>query len=140
MGELKSVMFKFVFAGHLSRMFQHVLKSSFPIEYRGLMHSSSQQAYSEGRPAGLDAFQPSKPRVAGGYITQSCPQGSVPMVTSSMGMLLLQKKGVLEGWPVAQWLSSQVPLRGPGVHWFGSRLQTWHHLSSHAVVGIPHIK
>ena len=28
----------------------------------------------------------------------------------------------------------------PGVRWFGSQVRTWHHLASHAVVGIPHIK
>ena len=42
--------------------------------------------------------------------------------------------------PVAQRLSSHVPLRWPGVHWFRSWVWTWHHLASHAVVGIPYIK
>ena len=28
----------------------------------------------------------------------------------------------------------------PGVRRFGSRVWTWHHLSSHAVAGVPHIK
>ena len=41
---------------------------------------------------------------------------------------------------VAQWLSSHVLLQQPGVHRFGSQVWTWHHLASHAVVGIPHIK
>ena len=30
--------------------------------------------------------------------------------------------------------------RWPRVHRFGSQVRTWHHLASHAVVGIPHIK
>ena len=42
--------------------------------------------------------------------------------------------------PVAQWLSSHVPLQWPGVHWFGSRVPTWHCLASYAVAGVPHIK
>ena len=37
-------------------------------------------------------------------------------------------------------LSSYVLLRRPGVCWFGSRVQTWHHLSSHAVAHVLHIK
>ena len=37
-------------------------------------------------------------------------------------------------------LSAHVPLQHPGVHQFGSWVQTWYHLASHAVVGIPHIK
>ena len=41
---------------------------------------------------------------------------------------------------VAQWLSLCVLLRWPSVRWFGSQVWTWHHLSSHAVAGIPHIK
>ena len=39
--------------------------------------------------------------------------------------------------PVARRLSSHVPLWGPRVRRFRSQVQTWHHLSSHAVVGIP---
>ena len=42
--------------------------------------------------------------------------------------------------PVAQRLSVQVPLQRPGVHWFGSQVWTWHGLTSHAVVGVPHVK
>ena len=42
--------------------------------------------------------------------------------------------------PVAQWLSSHILLRWPGVHQFGSRVQTWHCLACHAVVSVPHIK
>ena len=42
--------------------------------------------------------------------------------------------------PVTQRLSSHVPLPRPGVRQFGSRVQTWHHLASHAVAGIPHVK
>ena len=33
---------------------------------------------------------------------------------------------------VAQRLSLQVLIRGPGVRWFRSWVQTWHHLASHA--------
>ena len=35
---------------------------------------------------------------------------------------------------VVQQLSAYIPLRQPGVRRFGSRVQTWHHLASHAVV------
>ena len=41
---------------------------------------------------------------------------------------------------VAQRLSVHVLLQWPRVHWFGSRVRTWHRLASHAVVGVPHIK
>ena len=41
---------------------------------------------------------------------------------------------------VVQRLSSHVPLRQPRVHRFRSRVRTWHHLASHAVVGVPRIK
>ena len=43
------------------------------------------------------------------------------------------------GRPVAQWLSTHVPLQQPSVYWFGSWVWTWHRLASHAVVGVPHI-
>ena len=46
----------------------------------------------------------------------------------------------VEAGPVAQQLSAHVLLRQPGVHRFRSLVQTWHHLASHAVVGVPHIK
>ena len=49
-----------------------------------------------------------------------------------------QKPG--EAGLVVQRLSLHVPLRWPGVRRFGSRAWTWHCLSSHAVVGVPHIK
>ena len=42
--------------------------------------------------------------------------------------------------PVAQRLSAHVLLQRPRVRWFGSWVQTWHRLASHAVVGIPNIK
>ena len=42
--------------------------------------------------------------------------------------------------PVAQQLSAHILLQRPGVRRFGSRVQTWHRLASHAVTGIPHIK
>ena len=38
---------------------------------------------------------------------------------------------------VVQRLSVHVPLWRPGVHRFGSRVQTRHRLASHAVVGVP---
>ena len=44
------------------------------------------------------------------------------------------------GQPVAQQLSSHVPLRHHGVHRFGSQVQTWDLLASHAVAGVPHVK
>ena len=31
--------------------------------------------------------------------------------------------------PVKQWLSSHIPLQQPRVPWFGSQVQTWHHLA-----------
>ena len=34
--------------------------------------------------------------------------------------------------PVAEWLSSHIPLWGPGFCQFRSWAQTWHHSSSHA--------
>ena len=42
--------------------------------------------------------------------------------------------------PVAQQLSSHIQLQRPGVHQFGSWVRAWHHLASHAVVGVPQIK
>ena len=42
--------------------------------------------------------------------------------------------------PVAQRLSVHMLLRWPRVCQFRSRVQTWHRLASHAVVGVPHIK
>ena len=41
--------------------------------------------------------------------------------------------------PVVQQLSSHIPLWWPGVHWFGSWVQTWHRLARHAVAGVPYI-
>ena len=41
---------------------------------------------------------------------------------------------------VAQWLSLHILLQQPGVCRFGSQVQTWHRLASHAVIGVPHIK
>ena len=51
------------------------------------------------------------------------------------------KEEVQEGWPsgVAVKCASSASLQ-PGVRWFGSRVQTWHCVASHAVVGIPRIK
>ena len=41
---------------------------------------------------------------------------------------------------VAQCLSAHVPLWQPGIRQFGTPVQTWHSLASHAVVDVPHIK
>ena len=41
---------------------------------------------------------------------------------------------------VAQWLSSHVPLQQAEIRQFRFWAWTWHHLASHAVVGVPHIK
>ena len=41
---------------------------------------------------------------------------------------------------MAQWLSLHVPLWRPRVRQFGFRVQAWHHLATHAVAGVPHIK
>ena len=49
-------------------------------------------------------------------------------------------KLVVGAGPVVQWLSAHVLLQRPGVHQFGSRVQTWHHLARHAVIGVPYIK
>ena len=56
-------------------------------------------------------------------------------------------KSALQKWrggagPVAQGLNAHVLLWWPEVCRFGSRVrvQTWHHLARHAVVGVPHIK
>ena len=49
----------------------------------------------------------------------------------------------LKGGPraglVAQQLSAHIQILRPGVHRFRSRVQTWHCLAHHAVVGVPHI-
>ena len=50
------------------------------------------------------------------------------------------KNVVCGAGPVAQQLSSHVPLLRPRVHWLGSWVQTRHHLASHAVAGVPCIK
>ena len=42
--------------------------------------------------------------------------------------------------PVVQWLSLHVPLWGPGFTGSDPRCRHTHHLSSHAVTGVPHIK
>ena len=42
--------------------------------------------------------------------------------------------------PVAQQLSVHILLWRPRVRRVGSRVRTWHCLSSHAVAGVPHIK
>ena len=50
------------------------------------------------------------------------------------------KSSGLEADPVAQQLSAHVPLRGPGVRWFRSRVRTWHRLERYAVAGVLRIK
>ena len=62
------------------------------------------------------------------------------ITTVTLDSPLSQNTGLSGAGLVAQCLSSHVLLRLPGVRWFGSRVQTWHHLASHAVVGVPHIK
>ena len=64
-----------------------------------------------------------------------------PAAVSNLSDLLraFPKKGG-EAGPVAQRLSSHIPLRRPGVRWFRSRVLTWHRLANYAVVGMPHIK
>ena len=42
--------------------------------------------------------------------------------------------------PVVQRLSAHILLQWPGVRRFGSQVQPWHCLASHAVVGVLHIK
>ena len=61
-----------------------------------------------------------------------CLIKKIPVVPSKRS-----KKGA---GPVAQWLSSHVPLQQPGVHRFGSWVWTWYSLASHAVAGVPHIQ
>ena len=51
-----------------------------------------------------------------------------------------EQKSIRRASPVAQQLNSHIPLWWPRVGRFGSRVQTWHRLASHAVVGVPHIK
>ena len=41
---------------------------------------------------------------------------------------------------MAQWLSVHILLWRPGVFWFGSRVRTWHQVTDHTVVGVPHTK
>ena len=57
-------------------------------------------------------------------------------------MFLVHSKSVnLRAGPVAQWLSSHVPLLGrPGFAGLDPGCGQWHRLAHHAVVGIPHIK
>ena len=50
----------------------------------------------------------------------------------SLGALLSQHLHVFTNLHVLLWQ--------PRVHSFRSWVQTWYHLASHAVVGIPHIK
>ena len=60
-------------------------------------------------------------------------------ISPSLSLLTYKNR---KSWasPEAQRLSSHVPLQRPGVHWLGSRVQTWHHLAHHAVVGVLHNK
>ena len=55
-----------------------------------------------------------------------------------VSMCVHMYKNIWGASPVAQGLSAQV--RWPRVHSFRSRVQTWHSLASHAVVGVPRIK
>ena len=69
-----------------------------------------------------------------------CSSFSSEVSISMMVLHLVPSKTALGAGPVARWLSEHILLWRPWVHWFGSWLRTWHRLSSHAVVGIPHIK
>ena len=51
-----------------------------------------------------------------------------------------KKKRESIGAGLAQQLSAHILLWWPRVHWFGSRVCTWHSLASHAVVGVLHTK
>ena len=51
-----------------------------------------------------------------------------------MGECELLRRNALGAGPVAQWLSSNAPLRRPGFRWFGSWARTWHHSSGHVEV------
>ena len=56
------------------------------------------------------------------------------------GSTVLLRMWLARAGPVVQQLSVHVPLQPTGVHWFRSRVWTWHSLTSHAVVGIPQVK
>ena len=58
------------------------------------------------------------------------PCGEVPLKEHKLG----------EPSPVAQRLSSCALLQQPGVHQFRSGCRPMHHLSNHAVAGVPHTK
>ena len=53
---------------------------------------------------------------------------------------IIQNTCITGAGPVAQWLSSHIPLQQPGVCQFWSWVRTWHCLASHAMVGVPHTK
>ena len=90
----------------------------------------------------------SAPRASYKHLTKSPPFHSFtpfialiwvrgPRVKGRRIMILISALGVSL---VVQQLSSHILLWRPRVRWFGSRVQTWHRLASHAVVGVPHIK
>ena len=54
--------------------------------------------------------------------------------------IVFQNNYVARAGPVVQWLILHILLWWPGVRRFGSRVRTWQHLASHAVVGVPHRK
>ena len=64
----------------------------------------------------------------------------MPNVINQDDLNKIIKKGTFGAGPVVQQLSVRVLLWQPGVCQFGSWVWTWHHLKSHAAVGIPHIK
>ena len=84
---------------------------------------------------------------------RNCPEGWGRFAMFCLNVLLRLKKIfflscahiVYSKWerragPVMQQLSAHILLQRPRVRRFGSQVQTWHCLSSHAVAGIPHIK
>ena len=52
----------------------------------------------------------------------------------------LKKKDILGAGPMVQWVSSHVPASAAWGLPVRFRVRTWHHLTSHAVGGVPHIK
>ena len=58
-------------------------------------------------------------------------------VTQELENYMLKNQGLVR-W--CSGLSMHGPLQQPGVCQLGSWVLTWHHLASHAMVGIPHIK
>ena len=68
-------------------------------------------------------------------------RNSLYVIKTNTLYVLFVKIIVFQGaGPVVQQLSLHVLLQRSRVHWLGSQVWRWHHLSCHAVVGIPYIK